>query len=114
MLVFPFGMIPPTPPSEITDGRVKGRGSFGLLLCTPLWFPISTPNLGHSAPCFAELGRSQEHQGNIPGGPGEPRGSAEVGKQGTEGGGHGGNGLAQERPLGIACMAVVPLDSCKP
>ena len=93
VVVFPFGMVPSSHPPQVRlqMAVLMGGGHFGFLLCIPRWFPISTPNLGHSAPCFAVLGRSAEHQGNIPGGPGEPRGSVE----GTEGEGHGRSGLAQ-------------------
>ena len=86
VLVFPFGMVPSSHPPQVglQMAVLRSVGHFGFLLCIPLWFPISTPNLGHSAPCFTVLGRSAEHQGNIPGGPGEPRGSVE----GTEGEGH--------------------------
>ena len=135
VLVFPFGMVPSSHPPQVglQMAGLRSVGHFGFLLCIPLWFPISTPNLGHSAPCFTVLGRSAEHQGNIPGGPGEPRGSVE----GTEGEGHGRSGLAQATSWNCipsshrvclggcvmsqgrggcfsSCVPIGPFDSCKP
>lgn len=107
----------------------KGVGYLGFFR-----FPISTPTL---AICFAAIGRSQEPQGNIPRGPEEPRGNAEVGRQGKEGRSHGWNSQGQASSwncvpsshrgcLGVcvtgqdrggcfsACVSVVLFNSFKP